>query len=187
MREEAGRREIRSTLSPRTLLTGMGALAGVAIAAPLGTMAQDKAGGPAAPPTTVTSPPRDFGPGGAPTTYFTDPDILTVDPAFNSLVQPNTPIQRLWTGALWMEGSAWSAQGRYLVWSDIPNNRQLRWLEDDGRVSVFRSPSNNSNGNTFDFQGRQLSCEHLTRRVVRYELDGSITIIADSYNGKRLN
>ena len=61
----------------------------------------------------------------------------------------------------------------YLVWSDIPNNRQLRWLEDDGQVSVFRSPSNNSNGNTFDFQGRQISCEHLTRRVVRYELDGS--------------
>jgi len=187
MREEAGRREIRSTLSRRTLLTGMGALAGVAIAAPLGTMAQDKAGGPAAPPTTVTSPPRDFGPGGAPTTYFTDPDILTVDPAFNSLVQQNTPIQRLWTGALWMEGPAWSAQGRYLVWSDIPNNRQLRWLEDDGRVSVFRSPSNNSNGNTFDFQGRQLSCEHLTRRVVRYENDGAVTVIADSYNGKRLN
>src|SRR5258708_17202129 len=100
--------------------------------------------GPAAPPTTITTPPRDFGPGGAPTTYFTDPDILTVDPSFNSLVQPNTPIQRLWTGALWMEGPAWSAQGRYLVWSDIPNNRQLRWLEDEGRVSVFRSPSNNS-------------------------------------------
>jgi gluconolactonase len=151
------------------------------------TTAQDKPGGPAAPPTTVTNPPRDFGPGGAPTTYFTDPDILTVDPAFNSLVQPNTPIQRLWTGALWMEGPAWSGQGRYLVWSDIPNNRQLRYLEDDGRVSVFRSPSNNSNGNTFDFQGRQLSCEHLTRRVVRYENDGSVTVIADAYNGKRLN
>jgi hypothetical protein len=73
------------------------------------------------------------------------------------------------------------------VWSDIPNNRQLRWLEDDGRVTLFRSPSNNSNGNTFDFQGRQLSCEHLTRRVVRYENDGSISLIADKYNGKRLN
>jgi gluconolactonase len=73
------------------------------------------------------------------------------------------------------------------VWSDIPNNRQMRWLEDDGRVSVFRMPSNNSNGNTFDFQGRQVSCEHLTRRVTRYELDGSATIIADNYNGKRLN
>ena len=78
-------------------------------------------------------------------------------------------------------------KGGYLVWSDIPNNRQLRWLEDDGRVSVFRAPSNNSNGNTFDYQGRQLSCEHLMRRVVRYELDGSVTVLADSYQGKRLN
>ena len=85
-------------------------------------------------------PPRDFGPGGAPTTYFTDPDVLTVDPAFNGLRQPNTPIQRLWTGALWTEGPAWNSQGRYLVWSDIPNNRQLRWLEDDGRVSRLPEP-----------------------------------------------
>ena len=143
--------------------------------------------GPVAPPSTVTSPPRDFGPGGAPTTYFWDPDVIAVDPSFNGLAQPNSAIQRLWTGALWSEGPAWSGEGRYLVWSDIPNNRQLRWIEDDGSVSVFRLPSNNSNGNTFDFQGRQISCEHLTRRVVRYELDGSITVIADSFNGKRLN
>jgi gluconolactonase len=143
--------------------------------------------GPVAPPSTVTSPPRDFGPNGAPNVYFWDPDVLAVDPSFNGLAQPNAPIQRLWTGALWAEGPAWNAQGRYLVWSDIPNNRQLRWLEDDGRVSVFRLPSNNSNGNTFDFQGRQLSCEHLTRRVVRYELDGSVTVLADRFDGKRLN
>ncbi|HEY4890638.1 MAG TPA: SMP-30/gluconolactonase/LRE family protein [Reyranella sp.] len=142
---------------------------------------------PVEPPSTITQPPRDFSRHGAPTTYFTDPDVLSIDPSFNALAQPNSAIQRLWTGALWSEGPAWNAQGRYLVWSDIPNNRQLRWLEDDGRVSVFRSPSNNSNGNTFDFQGRQLSCEHLMRRVVRYELDGSVTVLADSYNGKRLN
>ena len=72
------------------------------------------------------------------------------------------------------------------MWSDIPNNRQMRYVEDDGRVTVFRYPSNNSNGNTFDFQGRQLSCEHLTRRVVRYENDGAVTIVADSYNGTHL-
>jgi gluconolactonase len=178
--------ELSSRMSRRAVITGMGALAGCAAVAPLAGTAQDKPG-PQAPPTTVTNPPRDFSPGGPPTTYFTDPDILTVDPAFNSLIQPNTPIQRLWTGALWMEGPAWNGQGRYLVWSDIPNNRQLRWLEDDARVTVFRNPSNNSNGNTFDFQGRQLSCEHLTRRLVRYENDGSVTVIADSYNGKRLN
>ena len=143
--------------------------------------------GPATPPSTVTSPPRDFGPGAPPNVYFWDPDVIAVDPSFNRVMQPNAPIQRLWTGALWAEGPAWNAQGRYLVWSDIPNNRQMRWIEDDGHVSVFRTPSNNSNGNTFDFQGRQISCEHLMRRVVRYELDGSVTVIADSFEGKRLN
>jgi gluconolactonase len=142
---------------------------------------------PQAPPSTVTTPPRDFGPNAPPTTYFTDPDVLSVDPSFGNYVQSNSAIVRLWTGALWAEGPAWSGEGRYLVWSDIPNNRQMRWLEDDGHVSVFRSPSNNSNGNTFDFQGRQISCEHLTRRVVRYEHDGSVTVIAEAYNGKRLN
>jgi gluconolactonase len=173
-------------ISRRGLITVMG-VAGAAILAPGRARGQTPPAGPMAPPSTVTTPPRDFGPHGAPNVYFTDPDVLTVEPAFNGLRQPNAPIQRLWTGALWSEGPAWSGQGRYLVWSDIPNNRQLRWLEDNGRVTVFRSPSNNSNGNTFDFQGRQLSCEHLTRRVVRYELDGSVTVLADAYNGKRLN
>ena len=174
-----------SSISRRALVKTLGVAAGALLVAPRAGSAQTPA--PAAPPSTITSPPRDFGPNGAPTTYFTDPDVLTVEPAFNALRQPNAPIQRLWTGALWSEGPAWNAQGRYLVWSDIPNNRQMRWIEDDGHVSVVRAPSNNSNGNTFDFQGRQLSCEHLTRRVVRYELDGSVTIIADAYNGKRLN
>jgi gluconolactonase len=174
-------------VSRRMLISAMGAAVGAAALGSRIAMAQTPPPRPAAPPSTVTSPPRDFGPNAPPTTYFTDPDVLSVDPSFDGLRQPNAPIQRLWTGALWSEGPAWSSQGRYLVWSDIPNNRQLRWLEDNGRVSVFRSPSNNSNGNTFDFQGRQLSCEHLTRRVVRYELDGSVTVIADAYNGKRLN
>ena len=175
-------------LSRRGLIKAAGATGiGTMALAPGFALAQTPAATPAAPATTITNPPRDFGPNGAPTTYFRDPDIITVDPAFNAITQPNTAIKRLWTGALWSEGPAWNAQGRYLVWSDIPNNRQLRWLEDDDRVSVFRLPSNNSNGNTFDFQGRQLSCEHLTRRVVRYELDGSATVLADSYEGKRLN
>lgn len=187
MTREKANPEDRGLLSRRAVLLGIGAVAGAAAVAPRVVRAQAPPGGPVAPPSTVTSPPRDFSPTGAPTTYFTDPDILTVDPLFNQYVQPNSAITRLWTGALWSEGPAWSGQGRYLVWSDIPNNRQLRWLEDNGRVSVFRMPSNNSNGNTFDFQGRQLSCEHLTRRVVRYEHDGSVTVLADSYNGKRLN
>src|SRR5438876_10000808 len=167
MTQEACSREAGTLMSRRMLIKAMGTVAGAAAVMPRLALAQAPAGGPVAPPSTVTTPPRDFGPGGAPTTYFTDPDVITVDPMFNGLRQPNAPIQRLWTGALWSEGPAWSGQGKYLVWSDIPNNRQLRWLEDNGSVSVFRQPSNNSNGNTFDFQGRQLSCEHLTRRVVR--------------------
>lgn len=159
------------------------ALAGLAVSVAGAARAQNRP----APPSTITNPPRDFGPNAPPTTYFSDPDILVVDPSFADYVTPNSAIQRLWRGALWAEGPAWSAEGRYLIWSDIPNNRQMRWLEEDGRVSVFRSPSNNSNGNTFDHQGRQISCEHLTRRVVRYEHDGTITILADNYQGKRLN
>ena len=175
------------SVSRRKLLRGVGAAIGAAVLAPGMARAQSSPAGPQAPPSVVSNPPRDFGPNGAPTTYFTDPDVLSVDPSFDGLRQPNAAIQRLWTGALWSEGPAWNSVGRYLVWSDIPNNRQLRWLEDDGRVSVMRSPSNNSNGNTFDFQGRQLSCEHVGRRVVRYELDGSATVIAAMYDGKRLN
>jgi gluconolactonase len=174
-------------ISRRTFMGAVGTVASTAALAPVVARAQaPPAGKPAEPASTITSPPRDFSPSAPPMT-FVDPDVITVDPLFNRYRQGNTPIKRLWTGALWSEGPAWSGQGRYLVWSDIPNNRQLRWLEDDGSVKVFRYPSNNSNGNTFDFQGRQLSCEHLTRRVVRYEHDGAITIIADSYNGKRLN
>ena len=159
--------------------------AGLTALATAGAYAQGKT--PLAPPSTVTTPPRDFGPGAPPTTYFWDPDVIAVDPSFNDLAQPNASIQRLWTGAAWAEGPAWNSVGKFLLWSDIPADRQHRWIEDDGRVTVFRSPSNNSNGNCFDFQGRQIACEHLTRRVVRYELDGSITVLADRWNGKRLN
>jgi gluconolactonase len=166
--------------SRRVMIKTMSA-AGAAVLAPGWLAAQ-----PAEPPSTVSVPPRDFGPGAAPVPY-PDPDLVTVDPAFNALRVGNTPIQRLWTGALWCEGPAWSGQGRYLVWSDIPNDRQLRWLEDDRSVSVFRSPSNNSNGNTFDHSGRQVSCEHLLRRVVRYEHDGTVSVLADAYDGKPLN
>jgi len=96
-------------------------------------------------------------------------------------------VERLWTGTRWSEGPAWMAAGRYLLWSDIPNNRMLRWDETNGVVSTFRSPSNNSNGNTVDHLGRLVTCEHLTRRVTRTEHDGSITVLADTFDGKRLN
>ena len=174
----------RDSLSRRR---SIGALTIGAAALAAGARAATPEMGPVAPPSTVTTPPRDFSPNGAPTTYFMDPDIITVDPSFDALLAPTNGIKRLWTGGIWLEGPAWSAQGRYLVFSDIPNNRQMRWIEDDGRVSVFRMPSNNSNGNNFDFQGRQISCEHLARRVVRYEHDGTATVIADNFEGKRLN
>lgn len=118
---------------------------------------------------------------------YPDPDIIALDNRFRRYIVDNTPIRRLHTGTLWAEGPAWNGVGRYLVWSDIPNNVQMRYIEDDARITVFRNPSGNSNGNTFDYQGRQLSCEHGNRRVVRYEQNGTITVIAAMFQGKRLN
>ena len=129
---------------------------------------------------------RNFGPDAEPV-HYPDPDIVPLDKRFKYKLG-NTPIQRIFTGVLWAEGPAWNGVGRYLLWSDIPSNEQLRWLEEDGHVSRrFRSPSGNSNGNTFDFQGRQIACEHGNRRVVRYEYDGSITVLADKFEGKQFN
>src|SRR4051812_3874162 len=110
--EHANMSETEITLSRRSIIASVSAAA--AFAATGAARAQPR---PAAPPTTITTPPRDFGPNGAPTTYFTDPDIVIVDPSFENIIQANTSIQRLWTGALWAEGPAWSAQGRYLLFS----------------------------------------------------------------------
>jgi len=119
--------------------------------------------------------------------HYPDPDIKVLDPKFAKYKVGNTAIQRLHTGMLWAEGPAWNSVGRYLLLSDIPNNVQMRWLEEDGHVSVFRNPSQYSNGNTFDWQGRELSCEQLTRRVTRYEHNGTISVLADKWNGKPFN
>ena len=129
---------------------------------------------------------RDYGPGAQPVRY-PDPDIIALDDRFNKYKLGNTPIQRLHTGTLWAEGPAWNGVGKYLLWSDIPNNQQLRYLEEDGHTSTFRKPAGNSNGNTFDYQGRQIACEHGNRRVVRYEYDGKITVLADKFEGKPFN
>ncbi|KAB7610169.1 SMP-30/gluconolactonase/LRE family protein [Amylibacter sp. SFDW26] len=110
-----------------------------------------------------------------------------LDAEFEECIIGHARVERLWTGMRWSEGTAWFPAGRYLIWSDIPNNRLMRWDETDGSVSVFREPSNNANGNTRDAQGRLVSCEHLTRRVTRTEHDGMITVLADSYNGSALN
>ena len=131
----------------RALFKAAAVAAGAAALAPVAALAQED---------------RDYGPD-APPVHYPDPDIVSVTPAFDQYRQGNSAIQRLWTGGLWFEGPAWNGQGRFLLWSDIPNNLQLRRLEDDGHVSVFRNPSGNSNGNTFDWEGRQISCQHGNR------------------------
>jgi gluconolactonase len=118
---------------------------------------------------------------------YPDPDVVSLDKRFDRCRIGNTPIERLHTGMLWAEGPAWNAVGRYLVWSDIPSDVQLRRLDEDGHVSVFRHGSGNTNGNTFDFAGRQVSCEHDRRRVVRYEHSGAVSVLADTWKGKPLN
>jgi gluconolactonase len=118
---------------------------------------------------------------------YPDPAIEVVDPRFAKYVQGNAAVERLYTGTRWSEGPVWFGDGGYLLWSDIPNNRILRWLADTGEVSTFRNPSNFSNGNSRDRQGRLLTCEHDTRRVTRTEYDGTITVLMDAYQGKHLN
>jgi gluconolactonase len=117
---------------------------------------------------------------------YPDPALVTVDPRFDKYKQGNAAVERLWTGSRWAEGPVWFGDGRYLLFSDIPNNRILRWTEETGEVSVYRQPSNWTNGNTRDKQGRLVSCEH-GRRVTRTEPDGAVTVLADRFEGKRFN
>ncbi|HWA25685.1 MAG TPA: SMP-30/gluconolactonase/LRE family protein [Lacunisphaera sp.] len=118
---------------------------------------------------------------------YPDPLVRIIDPAFARYRLSNAKVERLATGQRWAEGPVWFGDVRCLLWSDIPNNRIMRWDEETGAVSVFRAAANNANGNTRDRQGRLLTCEHLTRRVVRTEYDGAITVIADRFQGKPFN
>jgi gluconolactonase len=118
---------------------------------------------------------------------FPDPAIEIIDERFRSLVVRFEVVERLWTGGRWLEGPVWFGDGRYLLFSDIPNNRMLCWSEITGEVTAFRQPSENSNGNTRDREGRLVTCEHKTRRVTRTEYDGTITVLMDRYEGKPLN
>jgi gluconolactonase len=118
---------------------------------------------------------------------YPDPAIRPLDPSFNRLRLPLSSVERLWTGSRWGEGPVWLGDQRCLLWSDIPNNRVLRWDEETGAVTHFRKPSGNANGHTRDRQGRIIACEHGGRRVVRHEYDGAITVIADSFEGRPLN
>ncbi len=136
--------------------------------------------------TALAQSPRDWS-GNTPVRY-PEPDVVVLDPRFAKYKIGNTPIKRLYTGALWAEGPAWNGVGRYMVFSDIPNNRQLRYMDDDGgRVSVFRTHVGYTNGNTFDYEGRQIGCEHGNRRVTRLEYNGKVTVLADKFGGKPLN
>ncbi len=119
-------------------------------------------------------------------TRYPDPAIQAFDPRFEKYWIKLSAVERIATGCRWAEGPVWVGDGRYLLWSDIPNNRILKWEEETGAVSVFRKPANWANGNTRDRQGRLVTCEH-GRRLTRTEYDGSITVLMDRYEGKRLN
>ncbi len=122
-----------------------------------------------------------------PSPRYPDPSVVIVDPSFERYRLVLAKVERLATGMRWSEGPVWLGDTRALVWSDVPGNCMHRWDEATGLVSVFRHPSNHANGNTRDRQGRIVTCEHLTRRVTRTEHDGRITVLADSFEGKRLN
>ncbi|MBO6755011.1 MAG: SMP-30/gluconolactonase/LRE family protein [Roseibium sp.] len=122
-----------------------------------------------------------------PSPRYPDPSVISLDPRFDELKLPLAGVERLASGCRWNEGPVWFGDGRYLLWSDIPNNRIMRWDEVTGGVSAYREPSNFANGQTRDRQGRLVTCEHGGRRVTRTEFDGSITVLIDSYDGKRLN
>ena len=182
-RNNAGRGMAR-----RGLLRAGAGLAGAAVLSPLAALAQNAQADAqlGQPPSVISRPPRQWGRFASPDIY-PDPDIIIVDPSFNDLMLGLTPIRRVWTGLQWAEGPAWSSEGQYLVFSDVQADVQYRYLWETGRVSAFRKPSFNSNGNSFDFQGRQLSTQDYNRNVIRWEHDGSLTVIADSFEGKPFN
>ncbi|CAB3633595.1 Gluconolactonase [Achromobacter pulmonis] len=122
-----------------------------------------------------------------PSQRYPDPAIRVLAPAFEKYHLLSAAVERLASGSRWAEGPVWFGDGRYLLWSDIPNDRILRWDEITGAVHAFRSPSNHANGNTRDRQGRLITCEHRTRRVTRTEHDGRITVLAASHAGRPLN
>ena len=118
---------------------------------------------------------------------YPDPAVESLDRRFNRYRVGSAAVERLWTGARWAEGPVWIGDHRSLIFSDIPGDRMLRWSEETGQVSVFRQPCDNANGNTRDRQGRLITCEHRSRRVTRTEIDGTITVLIDAFEGKRLN
>src|ERR1700733_4854917 len=172
----------RARPTRRAFVGGIGASAVMPFAA----VAQQPTAATGTPPSVISNPPRQWG-WRAPPNIYPDPDVIVIDPSFAALRVGNVPIRRIATGFTWAEGPAWCSEGQYFVFSDVVGNTQYRVLWDDLRVTPFRKPSNNSNGNSFDFQGRQISAEDFFRRVIRWELDGTMTVIADKFDGKALN
>jgi gluconolactonase len=125
--------------------------------------------------------------GWQPAERLPDPSVRVLDPRFERYVLSLATVERLATGCRWAEGPVWFGDARCLIWSDIPNDRMLRWDEQTGTTSVWRQPSNFANGSTRDHQGRLVTCEHGGRRVTRTEYDGSVTVLADTWQGRRLN
>src|SRR5574340_58451 len=122
-----------------------------------------------------------------PNLRYPHPAVEVLDTSFNRYRLPLASVEHLATGCRWSEGPVWFGDGRFLLWSDVPSSRIMKWEEETGAVSIFRKPSNNSNGNTRDRQGRLVTCEHDARRLTRTEYDGTITVLIDSFDGKRLN
>ena len=172
----------RARTTRRAFVGGIGASAVMPFAA----VAQQPTAATGTPPSVISNPPRQWG-WRAPPNIYPDPDVIVIDPSFAALRVGNVPIRRIATGFTWAEGPAWCSEGQSFVFSDVVGNTQYRVLWDDLRVTPFRKPSNNSNGNSFDFQGRQISAEDFFRRVIRWELDGTMTVIADKFDGKALN
>ena len=168
-----------TTIDRRLMLAGAASLPTLA-------QAQETRAQLGTPLSVITNPPRDFGPN-APPPASPDPDIIRSDPSFGGLLIGQETIRRIATGFHFLEGPSWSPVGLYAVFSDVKNDTLYRYLWDTNQVSVMRRPSFSTNGNAFDFQGRMLSTQDYFRRVVRWELDGSMSIVADNYNGTPLN
>ena len=180
----------RQTLNRRNIIKGAAALSATAVSMKFASAETVPPFGQTGSPTRLTDP-LPLGP--LPGSRYPDSHLESAHPkvVFGPAGFPafagTMAVERVATGFRWAEGPVYFPAGRYVLFSDIPNNRIMRFSEDDGHLSVYRQPSMNSNGNTIDREGRLITCEHSGRRVTRTELDGSITIIADKYNGKKLN
>jgi gluconolactonase len=168
------------------LMNRRGMIAGVAATVPSLAYGADSKALLAAPRSVISEPPRDFSPG-APPAFSPDPDVLRIDPSFGGLLIGQEVTRRLYTGLHLAEGPAWSNIGLYAIFSDVKNDTLYRYIWETGEVSAFRKPSFSTNGNSFDFEGRQLSTQDFFRRVVRWEADGSMSVLADQFESKPLN